>query len=518
MWEGLISGMMVGIKTTLIPYNIAVVLFGCFVGSFIGMLPGLGPITAVALMIPVTYGLEPSSGMVLLAGVYYGAIFGGSTCSILINAPGEAATVATAFDGYPLAQKGHPGKALAIAAYSSFSGGTIAVVLLMLAAPAMAQVAKSFQSSDYFALMVLGLTAVSAFAGRGGFLKALLMTVVGLMLATIGTDQTSGVQRFTFGSLNLLDGLSFLMLAMATFAITEALVMILKKEEITEVFDSESVGKIGDLKVTKQEFKKIAPTIGRSSLLGFFIGALPGAGATLGSFLSYGMERNLAKPEDKEEFGKGSIIGLAAPETGNNAASSGSFVPLLTLGIPGSGTTAVMLGALIAYGIEPGPRMFVERPEIFWAVIMSMYLGNVFLLILNLPLIPYFARLLAVPRTVLIPGIFFFSIIGVYLVTFNTFDIYMMVGVAAVALIVRMLNFPMAPILLGFILGGLMEDNLRRSLIIYEGSLSFLWNRPITLVINLITLAIFSTPFIQWILARAKAPKAGITKEHQEEA
>jgi putative tricarboxylic transport membrane protein len=241
--------------------------------------------------------------------------------------------------------------------------------------------------------------------------------------------------------------------------------------------------------------------------LGFFIGALPGAGATLGSFLSYGMERNLAKPADREQFGKGSIIGLAAPETGNNAASTGSFIPLLTLGIPGSGTTAVMLGALIAYGIEPGPRMFVERPEVFWAVIMSMYLGNVFLLILNLPLIPYFARLLAVPKNILIPGIFFFSIIGVYLITFNNFDIKAMILIATVALVLRLLDFPMAPLLLGFILGGLMEDNLRRSLMIYDGSFVFLWERPITLIINLITLALLATPVLQWFLARrGKAP------------
>jgi len=493
---------MVGITTTMIPINIVMVLLGCFVGSFIGMLPGLGPITAVALMIPITYGLDPSTGMVLLAGVYYGAIFGGSTCSILINAPGEAATVATAFDGYPMAQQGKPGKALAIAAYSSFSGGTIAVILLMLGAPIMANVAKSFQSSDYFALMVMGLTAVSAFAGRGGFLKALLMTVVGLMLATVGTDQTSGVQRFTFGSMNLLDGLSFVMLAMATFAITEGLIMVLKRQDTTGVFKAENIAGISDLKVTKEEFKKIAPTIGRSSLLGFFIGALPGAGATLGSFLSYGMERNLAKPADRKQFGKGSLIGLAAPETGNNAASTGSFIPLLTLGIPGSGTTAVMLGALIAYGIEPGPRMFVERPEIFWAVIMSMYLGNVFLLILNLPLIPYFARLLAVPKNILIPGIFFFSIIGVYLITFNNFDIKAMILISTVALVLRLLDFPMAPLLLGFILGGLMEDNLRRSLMIYDGSFSFLWERSITLIINLITLSLLATPVLQWFLAR----------------
>lgn len=368
----------------------------------------------------------------------------------------------------------------------------------------MAHVAKSFQSSDYFALMVMGLTAVSAFAGRGGFLKALLMTIVGLMLSTVGTDQTSGVQRFTFGSMDLLDGLSFVMLAMATFAITEGLIMVLKRQDTTGVFEDQNLASIGDLRVTKKEFKKIAPTICRSSLLGFFIGALPGAGATLGSFLAYGMERNLAKPKDREEFGKGSLIGLAAPETGNNAASTGSFIPLLTLGIPGSGTTAVMLGALIAYGIEPGPRMFVERPEVFWAVIMSMYLGNVFLLILNLPLIPYFARLLAVPRNILIPCILFFSIIGVYLITFNTFDIKIMILISAVALVLRLLDFPMAPLLLGFILGGLMEDNLRRSLMIYDGSMAFLWERPITLGINLITLGFLASPIIQWLLVLRK--------------
>lgn len=496
MWEGMIQGMWTGIATTMIPINIAMVLLGCFVGSFIGMLPGLGPITAVALMIPVTYGLDPATGMVLLAGLYYGAIFGGSTCSILINAPGEAATVATAFDGYPMAQQGYPGKALAIAAYSSFSGGTIAVIFLMVAAPTLAIVAKSFQSSDYFALMVMGLTAVSAFAGKGGMLKSLMMTVIGLMLATIGTDQTSGVQRYTFGSINLLDGISFLMLAMATFALTEAMFLVLRRESVSDDLDLAGISKWSSLKVTKKEFKFILPSILRSSVLGFFIGVLPGSGGTLGSFLSYGMERNLAPPEERKKFGKGSLRGLAAPETGNNAASSGSFVPLLTLGIPGSGTTAVMLGALIAYGIEPGPRMFVDRPEVFWAVIMSMYLGNIFLLILNLPLIPYFARLLAVPRTILVPAIFFFSFIGVYLVTFNTFDIFMMVLFAVVALILRLMDYPMAPMLLGFILGGLMEDNLRRALAIYDGSVRFLWERPLTLAIMITTIAIVLLPFI----------------------
>ncbi len=319
------QGMWVGISTTMIPTNIAMVLLGCFVGSFIGMLPGLGPITAVALMIPVTYGLDPATGMVLLAGLYYGAIFGGSTCSILINAPGEAATVATAFDGYPMAQQGYPGKALAIAAYSSFSGGTIAVVFLMVAAPALAVVAKSFQSSDYFALMIMGLTAVSAFAGKGGMLKSLIMTVIGLMLATIGTDQTSGVQRYTFGSINLLDGISFLMLAMATFALTEAMFLILRREAVSDDLNLKAISKWSSLKVTKKEFKFILPSILRSSVLGFFIGVLPGSGGTLGSFLSYGMERNLAPPEEREKFGKGSLRGWGErPDSGAHPAGRNS--------------------------------------------------------------------------------------------------------------------------------------------------------------------------------------------------
>ena len=510
MWDGMLSGMLTGISTTMIPMNIAMVLFGCFMGSLIGMLPGLGPITEVALMIPVTYGLDPSSGMVLLAGVYYGAIFGGSTSSILINAPGEAATVATALDGYPLARQGYPGKALAVAAYASFSGGTISVIMLMVFAPMLASVATSFQSADYFALMILGLTAVSAFAGRGGVLKALLMVVLGLMLATVGTDQTSGVQRFTFGSLELLDGIEFLLLAMATFALTEALSIILKRDESSDSLKPKMIG-FKSLKVTKKEFKQIGPTIARSSLLGFIIGVLPGAGATLGSFMAYGMERNLASPEDQKQFGKGSLRGLAAPEAGNNAASSGSFVPLLCLGIPGSGTTAVMLGALIAYGIEPGPRMLTANPEVFWGLIMSMYLGNVFLLILNLPLIPYFARLLAIPRNFMVPMILFFSLMGVYLITFNDFDILMMVIFCLAAMALRLMNFPMAPLLLGFILGGLMEDNLRRALLIYDESVSFMWERPLTLGINLTTLFILFFPMIRsFIAARRNGGDKGV--------
>lgn len=499
----MINGILTGLGTALSPINLLMVTVGCFVGTFIGMLPGLGPISAIALMIPITYGFDPATGMILMAGVYYGAIFGGSTSSILINAPGVAGTVATAFDGYPMARSGQAGKALAIAAYSSFSGGTIAAVFLLVAAPSLAIVSLAFQSTDYFALMVLGLTAVAAFAGKGNIIKALIMTVLGLMISTVGTDQTQGVQRFTMGMIDLTDGISFLLLAMATFALSEALMQVLRpKSDADRKREMEAQKNLGSMKLTREDKREMAPVIARSSVLGFIIGVLPGAGATIASFLAYGMEQRIAGPIKGKLFGKGSVRGLAAPETANNAACSGSFVPLLTLGIPGSGTTAIMLGALISYGVQPGPRLFVDNPGVFWSVIISMYIGNVVLLILNLPLIPYIARILAIPGTVLIPMILFFSLIGVYFVSFNAFDIQLMVIFAVVAVGLRLLDFPMAPMLLGFILGGMMEENLRRALIINNDSWSFVWERPLTLSILLIAAAILFVPMLMPYISR----------------
>jgi putative tricarboxylic transport membrane protein len=490
MWDGITTGLM----TVLIPTNLFLVACGCIAGTFIGMLPGLGPISAIALMIPITYGFDPASGMILMAGVYYGAIFGGSTSSILVNAPGVAGTVATSFDGYPMAQQGKAGKALAIAAVASFSGGTIAAVMLMVAAPLLASVSLSFQSPDYLMLMILGLTAVSAFASRGNVVPALIATVIGLMLSTVGTDPSAGIQRFTFGSLDLVDGISFLLLAMAAFALSEALMTVLKGRS-DPIAESRSASQnIGSLKIEKSEIREMVPVVARSSVVGFFVGVLPGAGATIASFLAYGMERAIAPAKEKLKFGHGSVRGLTAPETANNAACTGSFVPLLTLGIPGSGTTAVMLGALISYGVQPGPQLFQTNPQVFWAVIISMYIGNVILLILNLPLIPYIARLLALPRQLLIPMILFFSLIGVYLVSFNTFDIYMMTGFAIAAIFLRLFSYPMAPLILGFILGGMMEDNLQRTMTLYDGSLSFLWQRPVSLAISLILLVVVLVP------------------------
>ena len=503
----MMDGILTGVVTAFTTYNIMMVAVGCFAGTFIGMLPGLGPISAIALMIPITYGMEPSSGLILIAGVYYGAIFGGSTSSILINAPGVAGTVASSFDGYPMAKNGQAGKALAIAAYSSFTGGTIAAVFLLFAAPALANVSLSFQSADYFALMVLGLTAVAAFAGKGKFLKASIMTVFGLMLATVGTDSDSGIARFTFGRLDLIDGISFLLLAMAAFALSEAMMNILENHKQTKEEVDALKKDIGSLKITKEEVKEMAPTVGRSSVLGFFVGVLPGAGATIASFLAYGMERSIANVKDKLTFGKGNVKGLAAPESANNAACSGSFVPLLTLGIPGSGTTAIILGALISYGIQPGPTMYVDNPALFWSVIISMYIGNLVLLVLNLPLIPYIAKLLTIPKQLLLPLIIFFSLIGVYLVTFNNFDIYMMTGFAVVALFLRIVDFPMAPMILGFILGGMMESNLRRALTISDGSLAFLWERPITLSILILTIVLLFLPLVSEYFARIKKGK-----------
>ena len=493
----MLEGILIGLSTALSWQNLMFICIGCLAGTLIGMLPGLGPMSAIALMIPIAASLEPAAGIILMAAVYYGAIFGGSTSSILINAPGVASTVATSFDGYPMAKQGKAGKALAIAAYSSFAGGVIAALFLLVAAPSLAQVSLAFHSTDYFALMVLGLVAVSAFAGSAGMLKALLMTVLGLMLSTVGTDQTQGVPRFTLGMIDLIDGISFLLLVMATFALSEALLAILRPDKDSQRRrESDATKQLGSMAVSKEEVREMVPVVGRSSVLGFLVGVLPGAGATIASFLAYGTEQRLAGPKKGKLFGSGSVRGLSAPETANNAAATGSFVPLLTLGIPGSGTTAIMLGALIGYGIQPGPRLYIDQPAVFWSVIVSMWIGNIILLILNLPLIPYIARILAIPSRFLLPLILFFSLIGVYFVSFNVFDIQLMVIFATAAVILRLLNFPLAPMILGFILGGMMEENLRRALLINNDSWSFLWERGLTLSILLVSAAVLIVPML----------------------
>ena len=487
----MIDGVLLGLQTALSFNNLMMVVAGCLIGTFIGMLPGLGPMAIIAIMIPVAIKIgDPSSALILLAGVYYGAIFGGSTSSILINAPGVAGTVATSFDGYHLARQGQAGKALTIAAISSFCGGTIGAILLMGFAPTLSSVALLFHSAEYFALMVVGLSAIAAFAGKGMVVKALLMTVIGLLMSTVGESALFNAPRYTMGIQDLQSGFSFITLAMALFALPEALFLVLDPSRGAQ---SSTSSEIKNLRITRAEAKKIAPVIGRQSIQGFLIGVMPGAGATIASFLGYAVERNLAKGEEQEEFGKGSIKGLAAPEAANNAACTGSFVPLLTLGIPGSGTTAILLGALIALNVNPGPRLMIDNPDIFWAVIISMYIGNVVLIVLNLPLIPYIAKLLTIPRNYLIPFILFFTMIGAYIGQNNATELLILVGFGVFATILRFANYPLAPLLIGFILGGMMEDNFARAVNLTDG-LQFMYQRPMTLVLLLIGLTMIFVP------------------------
>lgn len=487
----MIDGLLMGLGAAISPFNLMMVFIGCFLGTFIGMLPGLGPMSIIAIMIPIAIQLgDPASALILLSGVYYGAIFGGSTSSILINAPGVAGTVASSFDGYPLARAGQAGKALTIAALCSFAGGTVGALLLMIFAPVLSTVAKLFWSAEYFALMVLGLTAIAAFAGKGKIIKAMCMTVFGVMLATVGESALHNAARFTMGIMDLQSGIYFVTLVMGLFALPEAIFLILDKNRSKAMANN---NKIENLRISKDEAKEIAPVVARQSLLGFFVGVLPGAGATMASFLGYGIERNLAPAGEREKFGKGSIRGLAAPETANNAACTGSFVPMLTLGIPGSGTTAILLGALVALSITPGPRLMEDQPEVFWAVIISMYLGNLVLLILNLPLIPYIAKLLTVPRHYLIPFVIFFSLIGAYIGQNNATELLIMIGLGCMATILRFGGFPLPPLIIGFILGGMLEDNLGRAMR-KAGGMEFMWERPMTLAILVLALVLLVYP------------------------
>ncbi|MDC0237419.1 tripartite tricarboxylate transporter permease [Gammaproteobacteria bacterium] len=493
MWDGISTG----IATAVDPINLCWVVLGCVAGTFIGMMPGLGPITAIALMIPISYGLDPAAGLIMMAGVYYGAVFGGSTSSILVNAPGVASTVATSFDGYPMARAGQAGRALAIAAYSSFIGGSLGAVALLLFATSLAAIAIQFQSPDYALIIVIALSSIAAFADRGQILTSLIATVIGLMLGTIGTDPSAGVQRFTFGQLDLLDGIPFILLAMATFALAEAFRMTADGSAGPAPSSGET-----SVRLYPGDAREMAPTVSRSSVLGFLIGVLPGAGATLASFIAYDTERRLQKKTNR-------VRGIAAPESANNAACTGSFVPLLTLGIPGSGTTAILLGVMLSYGIQPGPRLLETEPHVFWGVIVSMYIGNLVLLALNLPLIPYISRIIYLSRKILIPFVIAFSMLGVYLTTMNPFDIFLMLGIGLAAFLLRSAGFPLAPLLLGFILSGMLEENLRRTLYLSEGSLTIFFQSPLSTTLLTVCLIVWTIPLVRIVktLGRGGNPR-----------
>ena len=488
MWDGIATGF----ATAVDPGNLVWVVAGCLAGTFIGMMPGLGPITAIALMIPVSYSLDPAAGLIMMAGVYYGAVFGGSTSSILINAPGVASTVATSFDGYPMARRGQAGRALAIAAYASFAGGVAGALALLLFASALAMLATAFQSPEYTLILLFALSSVAAFADRGQVLRSLTAAVVGLMLGTVGTDQSAGVQRFTFGRLDLTDGLSFVLVAMATFALAEGFRMVLAGD------DEAPPNRFAHARLHPGDAKAVAPAVARSSVLGFLIGVLPGAGATLASFFAYDLQKRFRRHDEAD-----GARGIAAPEAANNAACTGSFVPLLTLGIPGSGTTAVLLGVMLSYGVQPGPRLLEAEPAMFWGVIASMYIGNLILLALNLPLIPYISRIVYLRRRVLVPFVIVFSLLGVYLTSLNSFDVYLMLGFALAGLALRLGGFPLAPLLLGFILSGMLEENLRRTMLLADGSWAFLVERPVALALAVLCVLVWVAPLKRVLTQRA---------------
>ncbi|MFJ7510564.1 tripartite tricarboxylate transporter permease [Peribacillus simplex] len=476
-----------GFETALTWYNILFAFVGVLIGTAVGVLPGIGPMSGVALLIPVTAsitgGLPPeqaaTSAIILLAGVYYGAMYGGSTTSILLNTPGESSSVVTTLDGYQMAKKGRAGSALSISAIGSFVGGIVTLIAMIALAQPLSTIAIKFGPAEYFSLMLLGLAAVSGLAGKS-VTKALIMTVCGLLIGTIGIDNVSGIARFTFDIPWLYQGVEFLTIAVGLFALGEVFKTILEKDE-----DDGEIAKINNLIPSKEEFKESAGPIARGSLLGFFVGILPGAGATLASFFSYLMEKRISKKTWR--FGTGAIAGVAGPETANNAASGGAMIPLLTLGIPGSGTTAILMGALMMYNVQPGPLLFEDHPQVAWGLIASMFIGNLMLLILNLPLVKVFAKIIETPKKYLIPIIIAISIFGVYGVQVSTYDLLLLLGCGVLGYFLSKNDYPIAPLVLGLVLGPMIENNMRRALTISDGDYSLFFTRPLSLTFLIVT-------------------------------
>jgi TctA family transporter len=468
VWHDLVFGLGVAVTWQ----NLLYCFVGCVLGTLVGVLPGIGPVATVAMLLPFTFKLGPTPALIMLAGIYYGAQYGGSTTAILVNIPGEASSVVTTLDGYQMARRGRAGPALGIAAIGSFFAGCVATLLIALFAPPLADVALKFSPAEYFSLMVFGLVAAIVLA-RGSLVKALAMVCVGLLFGMVGTDVNSGVIRFAFGQSELADGLGFVALAMAFFGMTDV-VLNLENPEQKDVFAT----RIGSVLPSLADLRMSFWSILRGTGLGSILGILPGGGALLASFAAYMLEKKVAKPP--RHFGEGDIRGVAAPESANNAGAQTSFIPMLTLGIPSNPTMALMIGALMIQGIAPGPQVMTERPELFWGLIASMWVGNLMLLVLNLPLIGLWIRLLAVPYRLLYPSIYVFCCIGVYTVDTKVFDVYELAALTALGYAFLKLDCEPAPLILGFILGPMMEENLRRALMISQGDASVFVTRPIS--------------------------------------
>lgn len=469
----LLSNLELGFSTAFTLQNLFYCFIGVLLGTLIGVLPGIGPIATIAMLLPITYVLPPVAALIMLAGIYYGAQYGGSTTAILVNLPGESSSVVTCLDGYQMARKGRAGAALAIAGLGSFFAGTVATLILAAFAPVLSELAFKFGPAEYFSLMVLGLVGAVVLAS-GSLTKALAMIVLGLIIGLIGTDVNSGAQRFTFEIPELSDGIGFVIIAMGVFGFAE-IISNLEQKEHREVFTS----KVGSLMPNKEEFKRAAPAALRGTALGSILGVLPGGGALLSAFASYTLEKKLSK--HPEEFGNGAPEGVAGPESANNAGAQTSFIPLLTLGIPPNAVMALMVGAMTIHNIQPGPQVMTSNPALFWGLIASMWIGNLMLIVLNLPLIGIWIKLLSVPYRVLYPAILLFCCVGVYSLNNNVFEVALTVLFGVVGWLFIKLKCEPAPLLLGFILGPLMEENLRRALLLSRGDWSTFVTRPLSL-------------------------------------
>ena len=490
-----ISNFFYGLSVVFSPFNLLACFIGCLLGTLVGVLPGVGPGATIAILLPLTYKMSPTVSVIMLAGIYYGAQYGGSTTSILLNIPGESTSVVTCLDGYQMTRQGRGGPALGISAFGSFIAGTFGVIMLMLIAPAIVSVALRFGSPEYVALIILSLSMVGFLSSSGSRFKALLMGIVGLILGTVGNDPMFGTQRFSFGITTLYDGFELIPVMVGLFGVAEVLIN-LETVVTREVFQTKLKGLLPNWK----DWRDSAKPIIRGSFIGFFLGTLPGMGAIVPTFLSYALEKRCSRTPEK--FGTGMIEGVAGPESCNNAASEGAFVPLLTLGIPPNGIMAMMLGALMLHGITPGPLLLTEHPEIFWGVIASMWVGNAMLLMLNLPLIGVWIRVIRIPYGILAPLIILLCIIGAYSAEGNPGDVLVLMIFGGLGYLMKKMNLDSVPLILGLILGPMLEEHFRRSLLFSKGSFTIFLDRPIALVSLILTALVLFSPVLFSFLKR----------------
>jgi len=493
----ILQSLMNGFSVALQPYHLLLVTLGGILGTIVGMLPGLGPATGVAVLLPLTFSMGPTAALITMTGIYYGAMFGGSRSSILINTPGDGAALAATFDGYPMAKKGKAESALAISAIASFIGGTIAAVFMVMLATPVSRFALKFGPAEYFLLMVAALS-MTASMSKGNMVRGFISMIVGLMIATIGIDAQSGMKRFTMGILELQTGIDFLIVIIGIYALGEVFNSFKSLQDGTQKAQT----KFGKIWITKDEWKKSKWPILRSAPLGFLIGALPGAGGTMASLMAYNNEKQMSKTP--EEFGEGAIEGLAAPESANNAASVGALIPMLTLGIPGSGTTAVMMGALLMLGIQPGPLLFTKHPDIAWGVIASMFIGNIILAIVNIPLAGILVRVLSIPGRILYPVVLGLSFVGAYAIANSTIDFYLLVIFGLMGYVMKKIKIPTAPLILAVIVGNTMEQSFRQALRISDGDLHIFAKSNLALTLIALTVLSVAYPMIKSQLSKLR--------------